>query len=238
MRKEPFSKNDYVHIYNRGNRKQSIVHDSRDRNRFLQMLYYFNTENTPFNQFQELSRLKLLRFNLNNSFVWPDIWQPRDPIVAIIAFALMNNHFHLLLKEIKEGGISKFMQRLGTGMTMYYNTKYQESGCLFQGSYKAKRIDEDMYLRYISVYIQIKNPLELYTGGLKKAVKEFNKAYDWVIDYPYNSLGDFVGTRNSGIIDKDIFSEIFVDQKEYKEFSRDCMLNMNLDEALEGSILE
>ncbi|GEM_PF-5556426 len=118
--------------------------------------------------------LRRLRLNLNK-LVWPDNWKPRKPIVNIIAFILMPNHFHLLVKEIEEGGVAKFMQRVGTGMTMYYNAKYQESGTLFQGSYKARCVDSDLYLKYLSVYIQVKNTLELYPGGLKKAIKEISK---------------------------------------------------------------
>jgi len=201
MRKEPFSINNYVHVYNRGNRKQPIVHTDIDKERFLKMLYYFNSEETPVNLFQELNRLNLLRSDLNKR-VWLDNWQARKPIVSIIAFILMENHFHLLLKEVKEGGISKFMQKVGTGMTMYYNKKYQESGRLFQGAYKARCINDDQYLKYISVYIQIKNSFELYPGGLKKAVKEFNKAYTWASNYRYSSLGDYLGVRNYGIIDR------------------------------------
>ncbi len=234
MRKEPFSIDDYVHVYNRGNRKQPIVHNVRDRDHFLQMLYYFNAEQIPIATFRELNKQRL---NLCN-FEWPKEWQPRKPIVSIAAFTLLENHFHLLLKEIVEGGIAKFMQKLGTGMTMYYNTKYKESGSLFQGSYKARCVDEDLYLKYLSVYIQVKNVFELYPGGLKKATKEFSKAYDWAVSYPYCSLSDFVRKTNRGIIDKEIFTEIFSNPKEYKEFAHECMLNMNFDEQLENFILE
>jgi len=234
MRKEPFSVDNYIHVYNRGNRKQVIVHDNKDRNRFLHALFYFNTEETPANPLQELYKLRL---NLNK-FEWPENWRLRRPIVSIIAFVLMENHFHLLLKEIKEGGVSKFMQRLGTGMTMHYNNKYRESGSLFQGSYKARCADEDLYLKYLSVYIQIKNAFELYPGGFKKAIKEFNKAYDWTINYAYCSLGDFTGVGNRGIINKEIFTELFPNPNKYKEFARDCVLSINLEERLGDLMLE
>ena len=234
MRKEPFAKDNYVHVYNRGNRKQAIVHDNKDRDRFLHSLFYFNTEQTPVNPLRELHEL---RFNLNK-FEWPKNWRPREPIVSIIAFVLMENHFHLLLKEIKEGGISKFMQRLGTGMSMHYNIKYQESGSLFQGSYKARCADEDLYLKYLSVYVQIKNIFELYPGGFEKAAKEFDKAYDWAINYPYCSLGDFMGVSNRGIIHKEIFTELFPSMDKYKEFARDCVLSMYLEERLGELTLE
>ena len=237
MRKEPFTVDNFIHVFNRGNRKQPIVHTDKDRDRFLRMLYYFNTEETPNNLFQELTRLKLLRSDLNN-FPWLKGWPSRKPIVSILSFTLMENHFHLLLKEIKDGGTARFMQKLGTGMTMYYNLKYQETGRLFQGAYKARCVDENVYLKYVNIYIQVKNLLELYPGGLEKAVKEFNKAYAWAINYSYSSLGDFVGARERGIIDKDIFLELFGNPEEYKEFARDCILHMNLDEKLEEVVVK
>lgn len=228
MRKEPFGVGDYLHVYNRGNRKQSIVKSTGDRDHFLQMLFYFNTESTPPNPFFDL-RSKL-RFNLNN-FRWPDNWQPRKPIVKILAFALMENHFHLILQETTEGGVAKFMQRLGTGLTMYFNTKYKETGRLFQGSYKAKLVNKDLYLNYLSVYVQVKNIFELYPGGLENAVKEFDKAYDFAAKFPYGSLPYFLGNIDKPVIDKELLKSIFPKPADFKKFSHEC-LTTNLDEKL------
>lgn len=220
MRKEPFGVGDFVHVYNRGSRKQSIVKDKHDRQHFLQMLFYFNTEITPPNPFQDLRTR--LRFNLNE-FVWPSYWAPRKPIVKILVFVLMNNHFHLILEEVIENGIAKFMQRLGTGMTMYYNKRYQEVGTLFQGSYKAKLVDKDLYLRYLSVYIQVKNGFELYPGGLKLAIKNFDKAYEWLNEYAYASLSHYYGDIAMPIVDKSLFLEIFTSPDKYKNFAKECL---------------
>ncbi len=236
MRKEPFAVNDYVHIYNRGNRKQPIVRDQKDRWHFLEMLYYFNNEISVFNPFQILKK-KRLKSDFNRSdqqFFWPKEWIARKPIVKILVFSLMENHFHLLLKEIREGGITMFMRKLGTGMTNYSNKKYQEVGRLFQGAYKAKRVDKDDYLSYVSVYIQVKNIFELYPGGFQRALQEFDKAFAWAKRYAYCSLGDYAGVRNSPIIDKDIMGEIFSDPKKYEEFARFCMTSVNFKENVKN----
>lgn len=223
MRKESFGVDDYVHVYNRGNKKQEIVKGERDRQHFLQMLFYFNTEITPPNQFQDLR--DNLRFNLNE-FIWLDSWVPRKPIVKILSFILMKNHFHLILEEVVQNGIAKFMQRLGTGMTMYYNTRYQETGTLFQGSYKAKIVDKDVYLKYLNVYIQVKNGFELYNGGFEAAIKDFDKAYKWVMEYPYGSLSHYYGKVTMPIIDKNLFLEIFTSPDDYKNFAKECILDL------------
>jgi len=230
VRKEPFTVGNFVHVYNRGNRKQEIVRDSNDRWRFLQMLYYFNTERTPANPFQCLRTE--LKSDFNSRLVWPERWAPRQPIVEIVTFALMENHFHLLLKEIREGGTALFMQRLGTGMTNRFNTKYNESGRLFQGAYKAKCVSTDFYLEYLSVYIQVKNPFELYSGGLKKAVQNFDKALQWAIQYPYCSLGDYLADRRSPIISKDLLGELYPSAEKYKKLVKECMLMMDLEKTL------
>ncbi len=230
MRKESFGVGNYVHVYNRGNKKQAIVKDELDKQHFLQMLFYFNTEITPPNQFQDLrSNLRLnLNENLNeqNEFIWLDSWMPRKPIVKILAFILMKNHFHLLLEEVVYGGIAKFMQRLGTGMTMYYNTRYQDTGTLFQGSYKAKVVGKDLYLKYLNVYIQVKNGFELYNGGFEAAMKEFDKAYKWATEFPYGSLSHYYGKIAMPIVDKDLFLEIFDSPNNYKNFVKECMLDL------------
>lgn len=230
MRKEPFSVGDYVHIYNRGNRKQLIVRDLKDRWRFLRSLYFFNTRVTPENPFRDLV---LLRFDLNKVFEWPEHWQPRKPIVKILAFVLADNHFHLLAKEIETGGVSLFMKRLSNGFTGYFNLKYQESGKLFQGSYKAKRVDNDIYLRYLSVYIQVKNAFELFPSGLAKAVNNFDKAYDWASDYLFGSLGYYAKHNKLPVVEGELLREEFKSPKEYKRFAKDCILGMNLDKELE-----
>ena len=236
MRKEPFVVGSFVHIYNRGNRKQPIVQDAKDKWHFLQMLYYFNDEFSPANPFRELR--ELLKSDFNSRLTWPKEWPPHKPLVKILAFALMESHFHLLIKEIREKGTAKFMQKLGTGMTNYFNTKYQETGRLFQGAYKAKLVDEDRYLRYVSVYIQVKNPFELYSGGLQKAIEEFDEAFEWTIQYPYCSLADYAGRRNSPIIDRDLLRVLFPDSEEYKKFARECLSSMNLNEKMGALTLD
>lgn len=234
MRKEPFTSGSFVHIYNRGNRKQPIIFDTKDEWHFLQMLYYFNNRFSPPNIFQQLK--KLFRSDLNQQFVWPESWPSRKPIVKIIAFSLLKNHFHLILKEVQDGGITMFMRKLGDGMTGYFNKRHQETGRLFQGAYKARLIDSDIYLKYLSVYVQIKNIFELYPGGLERATREFDKAFDFAISYPFCSLADYTDSRKSPIIDKDLLGELFSNGKKYREFAHDCILGMNLEEKLGDTI--
>lgn len=230
MRKEPFELGDYVHVYNRGNRKMSIFYDENDKWRFLKILRYFNDEYSSQHIFRDLNKLR--KFDFYKPFIWPPGWPNHKPLVKILCFCLMPNHFHLLLKEIRKGGITKFMQRLGIGFTNFINIKHNVTGRLFQGSYKGKTVREIRYLQYLSVYIQVINVFELYNGGIEAAFKNFDKAFEWAISYKFSSLPDFIGKRDLSIIDKDIFKEMFSTPESYKEIVRDAILIKDLRKML------
>ena len=238
MRKELFTVDNYVHIYNRGNRKAEIVRTTADKWRFLQALRFFNDSHSSTNILRKimetevekipksLSHLRCDRLNKVESVFemgWPPNWTEKDPLVKILCYSLLPNHYHLLLKEIREGGISKFMQKLGGGYTNYFNFKHQEVGRVFQGPYKAKLVDEEMYLKYLSVYIQVINVLELFPSGLSAAFKDLKRAMKFVEEYPFSSYADYIGLRRSLIIDKDVLGEIFSKPEDYKNFVYDVI---------------
>lgn len=228
MRKEPFFVGDLVHVFNRGNRKQEIVRDEKDKIYFLQALYYFNDSHSILNIFRILN--DLFKSNLNR-IEWPKEFPKRNPLVKIHAVILKENHFHMILEEIREGGISEFMRKLSTGITNRFNKKYDEIGKLFQGSYKARRIDKDNYLQYLNVYIHIKNVFEMYEGGIKNAIKNFDDAYEFAKKYQYSSLGvyDGVDSKFVNIISTDWLKEAF-NKDEFKDFSKECLEYLDFDE--------
>lgn len=197
------------------------------------MLRYFNDEYSPPNIFRQLDEMWKSDFYGSKPLIWPSHWPEHKPLVHISAFTLMNNHYHLLLQQLQDEGITKFMRKFNTGMANSFNIKYDQVGSLFQGRYKAKAVEEDIYLMYLSVYIQVKNTFERYTnGGLAGALKEFDKAYNWAIRDPFTSLGDYAGERNSPIVEKDVLGEMFSSLEKYREFAKQCILGMNLDEKL------
>lgn len=230
MRIEPYTVGDFVHVFNRGNRKMPIVHNTNDKWHFLKILRYFNDKYSPKNIFRELDLL--IKLGECRRFEWPAAWPPHQPLVKISTYFLANNHFHLLLKEIIKGGISKFMKKLGDGFTAYNNLKYDEVGKVFQGSYKARVPKDEKGLHYLNAYIQVFNPFEHYPGGIEKALKEFDKAFEFAMNDPFSSLGESFGKRNLGIITRDIFGEIFPNLETYKEFTYDALMVRNIREVL------
>ncbi|MEA3344282.1 MAG: transposase [Patescibacteria group bacterium] len=242
MKRELFAIGDYVHVFNRGNRKMAIFYDDNDRWRFLKILRYFNDVYSPENIFRKISefhKFDTKQFSSEDyTWSWPSGWPEHNKLVKIISFCLMPNHFHLLLKETTEGGISKFMAKLGTGFTGYVNLKYKSTGRLFQGPYKNKTIEDMRYLQYLNIYIQLLNPFELYPGGFELARKEFDKAFEFTMNYRFGSLPDSFNKRNLGIIDKDVFGEMFPTLEKYKEVARDAILTKNIKESLGKSAID
>lgn len=232
MRKDPFGVGSFVHVFNRGNRKQEIVRDEKDRWNFLQMLYYFNSDYSPPNPMRTLR--ELLKSDFNTKLVWPEEWPERKSLVNVHAVILKDNHFHLVLEELVEGGVAKFMQKIGTGMTNRFNIRYKETGRLFQGSYKARLIDDENYFRYLFVYLHVKNAFELYPGGLERALVHFDDAFDFAVRYPYSSLGHYMlkSDFNMGQLvgNDELFRSAFPDEYEMKDFARDCLPTLAFDE--------
>jgi len=212
----------YYHIYNRGVEKRSIFNEERDRWRFLQALALFNNresyERTLWNlqNREEGANMKSLKEFLSK--------QERDPLVKIIADCLMDNHYHLLVKEVAEDGMAKFMQKLGTGYTMYFNKKYDREGALFQGNYKSVRVDNDKYLHYLLVYINLLNPAEIIEPNLRKTgPKNLNKIINFAANYRWSTHKEYLGTRDSFIIDKEILGEFFNTPEKYESFCRQVL---------------
>lgn len=217
MRKEEYSIDSYVHITKRGTRGLSIVRDDVDRFRFLLMLAHFNDEFAPQNWYRDLEDA-----DLHTTIERPSSWPDQKRLVNIIAFCLVENHFHLILQELTGGGISRFMQRLGTGMAKRFNERHGERGSLFEGPYHAKTISDDYYFRYVSAYVQLKNAFDVYPGGYENAKKDFERAYDWACSYPYSSLGDYTGLFDRPIIEKEFLSSLF-SPEEYRVFCKDLI---------------
>ena len=140
-RRHTFNIGEYYHIYNRGNGKTIIFKDDYDYKRFMALLYLCNKTQavdirTHFREGRSFA--DLFEFNNNNS-----------QFVDIGAYCLMPNHFHIFLREKSDGGISKFMEKVSTGYSMYFNKKYKRSGGLFEGRFKSQHVDNNSYFNYL-----------------------------------------------------------------------------------------
>jgi len=194
MRKAPFVNGEIYHIYNRGVEKRDTFMDDGDRLRFLYNLFEFNDSSPPVHHssnnhsFKSFTEVELRRIS------------EREPLVEILAFCLMPNHYHLLVRQKVEGGIVRFMQKLGTGYTNYFNTKYERVGGLFQGKFKSVLVERDEHFLYIPYYIHC-NALDLkYPKWKRLGIKNPKEALEFLENYRWSSFKDYIGKENFPLV--------------------------------------
>jgi putative transposase len=235
MKKPAFVSNEFYHIYNRGVEKRSLFLNNEDRFRFIHDLYEFNDEESAENIYYRQKALQSYEVQPHKIlYEW-------KPLVEILAFCLMPNHFHLLLKQHTEHGIVRFMQKLGTGYTMYFNQSHERVGALFQGRFKAVHIDTDRHLFYLPHYIHA-NPLELSFPSWENrrttkknisAMEQFLSAYRW------SSYPDYIGIRNvpsllSFLMRNELFQNETTYRKEFQRWLRDHPIENIADVAIDS----
>ncbi len=174
---------EFYHVYNRGTDKRRIFTSVSDHERFLALLYLCNSEHS-------------VDMKLQGSTLYELLEQPRgETLVDISTYCLMPNHFHLIVKEKTDGGLSKFMQKLTTGYTMYFNKRYDRSGSLFQGRFKVSHIDTDRYLSYLISYVHL-NPVKIFEPTWKETgISNRTGAQAFLGNYPYSSYCDYLGEQ-------------------------------------------
>jgi len=218
MRKIQFIESELYHIYNRGVDKREIFAEEVDYLRFVHNLFEFNDNNSVSNLGYYI--------NKSNSEFFPRK-KPRELLVEILIFTLMPNHFHLILRPKTEKGIEKFMQKLGTGYSMYFNQKYKRSGALFQGRFKAKIINKDSYYSHLPFYIHA-NPLKIY--GIYRG----STSIDLLKDYQWSSFKDYIGIKNfPSVTSRELFLNHFGGEEEYQKAFLDWLNNFKSMESIE-----
>lgn len=193
-RKTPFVNDYFYHVYNRGVAKQPTFSTHADYQRLLESMYYYQFSD-PKPSFSTYKRFKIQDFETN------------PKIVDIIAYCLMPNHFHMLVRQTQDRGIQHFMRKVFNSYTKYYNTRHKRVGPLFQGEFKAVLIESDEQLLHVSRYIHL-NP---YVDGLTKALDTF----------PYSSYSQYIGKRNSGFCIIEPIMSFYKDTSKYKGFIED-----------------
>jgi len=141
MRKQPLVTGEYYHIYNRGVDKRDIFENRADVQRFVESMIEFNqveTIGSIRNERKHKTEPKALSY---------------QPLVSVVAYCLNPNHFHFVLKQLVDGGIAKFMQKLQAGYTYYFNVKHSRSGSLFQGTFKSQLMASENYFNKIIGYV-------------------------------------------------------------------------------------
>ncbi len=180
-----FNSGSYYHVYNRTVVGTKLFRSFADHQRFYENLYVFNNANyrhrggDPRRAYYELATAEI----------------NRAPLVEIECFILMPDHYHLVLKQLQENGISKFMHRLSMGYANYLNLKYQRTGHVFETKFKARPVDEQEHFDHLPRYIHL-NALDHKLPGWRNGsisdwalAKAILDSYPWSSHHVYSGYG-------------------------------------------------
>ena len=208
-RPTPFVNDEIYHIFNRGVAKMRIYNNAYDYRRFLRTVLYYQLlgPKPKFSIFMPNS------FRLNTS-----------KIVKIICYCFMPNHFHFLLKQVEENGITEFVSKLSNSYTKYFNTKNQRVGPVFQGEFKSVHIETNEQLLHVSRYIHL-NPIISYVA---KDLKNFK----------WSSYAEYIGESENALCSKEIILDQFELKKDYEDFTHDQLEYARTLESIRHELLD
>lgn len=204
-RKSPLVSGEIYHVYNRSVARQPIFLTDRYYQRAYEVLSYYNNLNPPV-RFSHFSRMTSL---LKNEIL-ENLNKDNQKLVKILAFSLMPNHVHFLIKEIRDKGITTFMRKFQNSFAKYFNTKTNRSGSLFQSMFKANRIVAGEQLMHVSRYIHL-NPV---TGYILKDIEQLE-------NYPWTSYPIYIGKSQSDLVDKEEVLGLFSSINKFVQFTKD-----------------
>lgn len=173
-RKVPLIPGEIYHIFNRSIAKQPIFKNKKNYSRFIELTDYYRFQNPPY----RYSHFNRLSEEIKNEAYTVLQRQPLE--VEILAFCVMPNHYHFLLKSINSRGLSNFMRNIQNSYSKYFNIKYNRTGSVFQAMFKAVRIESEEQFLHVSRYIHL-NP-----------VTSFIIEIDKLDTYPWSSFPDYI----------------------------------------------
>ena len=187
----------YYHIYARGVSKSAIFNNDKDKAVFLNLLKRYLSSDKEYDK---------------RNHQYPNY----SKSIELLAFCLMNNHFHMLIYQKDEGAMTGLMKSLLTSYSRYFNKKYNRSGPLFESRYKATNIDSDSYLHHISRYIHLNSK-------------------NWS-SYSFSSLPYYSGNSNAEWVKPQKILDLFKDKNEYLSFVADYEENKLMIDELKHEL--
>lgn len=204
------------HLVIRGVDGLKLFKEKFDYLRMIHNLFEFNDENPAPSKY----RVQTSR-NPNVTIYELVTLKKRVILVEILAFCLMPNHVHLLVRQFREKGISKFMKKIGIGYALYYNKKYKRKGHVFQGRFQIVHIENQEQLKTVFVYIHA-NPVSLIIPGWKeKGIKpqDLERVIKFLENYRWSSYSDYLEKKNfPSLTSQEFLSAIMSGSEGCREF--------------------
>lgn len=228
--RENFVNGKIYHLYNRGADKCPIVHNDNDRFRFVHSLFEFNNSDSLCHFSRRSPQLVEVRLRPVGDEGKIQKREPRKFLVDLIAFCLMDNHYHLMVRQRVDGGISKFVQKFSTGYTHYFNQRHERSGVLFQGKFKSVPVSDDSQFNFLPFYIHA-NPLDKkFKEWRNREIKDQKQAMKFLREYRWSSFPDYIGIKNfPSVTQRELLLEYFEGEKEVEKAFAQWLRNMNED---------
>ncbi len=256
-RKVEFINNEIYHVIMRGVDGRQIFMDDEDRWRGIFGLYEFNNANPVTIREQRKKRKQLkeslkqlsrdrdsgkfprVPVSVGNGEILNSEIDPRKRLVDIFAFVFMPNHIHLLLRQISQNGLTFFARKFGVGYAMYFNSRYDRKGSLFQGRFEAKIIEDDEYLKTMFLYIHT-NPVSIVEPGWKDTgVKNLKETIKFLEEYRWSSYLDYLSKENFPSVScREFLSKIFIDKEKIRESVKAKIINGSCKRFPESRSLE
>ena len=231
-----FVTGEYYHIYNRGVEKRNIFLQIADYFRFIFCLYELNDKKMVVMRDRLEERKIRKKISIGETYGFHN--KRGELLVEVVIFCLMPNHYHLVLCQLVDGGISLFMKKLSNSYTGYFNEKYKRRGIgsLFQGRFKAVHVENDKQLTALVAYI-FTNPVELINKNWKEeGASDPQKTIKFLKTYRWSNFLDCIGISNfPSVTKRDFITEFFGSPEKIKEFVEGWILyKTELKRGLDG----
>ncbi len=203
LRTVPLVTGQYYHVFNQGIDRRVTFRNAREFTRGLLTLWYYRCDTSP----MKLSNYLTLPKEERNAVT--QALSTKDALVEVLCYCLMNNHFHLLVKQNVDGGLSKYLGQVQNSYTRYFNILSKRKGSLFLERFKAVRIEADEQLLHVSRYIHL-NP---YTGYVVKTRTDLQR-------YPWSSFLEYLNhaTKISPFCQTAMILDHFKTRAGYRKF--------------------
>jgi len=204
--------NEIYHVVTRGVGDSLIFKDKDDHYRGIFSLYEFNTIK-PVVIREKRKQRKISKANREQ------FSDSRQLLVEILAFYFMPNHIHLLVKQIKDNGITQFMRKFGAGYATYFNKKYDRKGHLFQGRFRAVHVGTNEQLKTVFVYVHTNGISLIEPKWREKGIKNPERVIKFLENYKWSSYPDYIGKKNfPSVTKRDFLLEVMGKEEGCRKF--------------------
>ncbi|MDP2631595.1 MAG: transposase [Candidatus Uhrbacteria bacterium] len=215
MRKICFYNDGYYHVYNRGVDLRRIFMDEMDYRRFFESMYLFNDSNHKHRSGREVDRtLKLSAHEI--------LQLDREPLVDILSYCLIPNHFHIFLRQVQDGGVSHFLHGLGMGYAKYFNLRHKRTGSLFEGAYKVVHVKNEAHYYHVPRYIHLNALDEIDPKWRNGLVDNWEEAMEFIDSYRWSSHHTYMGREQLlPVVERQDLLDELQDVSNYEKYLRE-----------------